>query len=250
MAMTDRPVMLIAGGSGSVGQAIAREAMGQGWAVALHGRNGNKLNEIVASLSDSGEIEDFADDVWGNDAASSLVAEVTERFGRIDAVVDCVATGPARGRITGIFSQTTPDIYSEFLDMSVGWLERLAHAAYPKLAENGGTFISFISDAGIYAAPNQTLIGAARAGAIGFIRNLAVEAARDGIRAHCISPSYVKGSDSAVRMGSERMAKAEKRAGLGLPSAEDIAPMAVFLCGPGASKITGQVISINGGLNA
>ena len=93
-------------------------------------------------------------------------------------------------------------------------------------------------------------IGAARAAVIGFVRNLAVEAARDHIRVHCISPSYVKGSDSAVKMGSERMATAEKRAGLGLPSAEDIAPLTVFLCGPSAAKITGQVISINGGLNA
>ena len=65
-----------------------------------------------------------------------------------------------------------------------------------------------------------------------------------------ISPSYVKGSETAVKMGSSRMAKAEERAGLGLPSAEDIAPITVFLCGPGAEKVTGQVISVNGGLNA
>jgi NAD(P)-dependent dehydrogenase (short-subunit alcohol dehydrogenase family) len=89
-----------------------------------------------------------------------------------------------------------------------------------------------------------------RAAEIGFIRNLAVEAARDGIRAHCISPSYVDGSEIVRRIGSERMAKAAKRAGLGLPTAEDIAPITVFLCGPGARRITGQVISINGGLNA
>jgi NAD(P)-dependent dehydrogenase (short-subunit alcohol dehydrogenase family) len=82
------------------------------------------------------------------------------------------------------------------------------------------------------------------------VRNLAVEAARDGIRAHCISPSYVAGSASAEKMGAERMARAAARAGLGLPTAEDIAPITVFLCGPGAARITGQVISVNGGLNA
>jgi len=51
-------------------------------------------------------------------------------------------------------------------------------------------------------------------------------------------------------MGSERMAKAARRAGLGLPAADDIAPLALFLCSDGAAKITGQVISVNGGLNA
>ena len=62
--------------------------------------------------------------------------------------------------------------------------------------------------------------------------------------------SYVAGSDSAIKIGSARMATAEKRAGLGLPTADDIAPITVFLCGSGAAKITGQIVSINGGLNA
>lgn len=246
--MTDRPVMLIAGGSGSIGRSIAREALAQGWAVALHGRSEEKLQDLLEAFDEDDALEGFVADVWDDEAAVALVAEVAEQFGRIDAVIDCVATGP--DGIVGLFPDTEPEAYGQFLNLSIGWLQRLAHAAYPLLAERGGTLIAFISDAGIFAAPRQTMIGTARAGAIGFIRNLAMEAARDGIRAHCISPSYVKGSDSAERMGSERMARAEARAGLGLPTADDIAPLAVFLCGDGATKITGQVISVNGGLNA
>ena len=253
MTSTDRasgnePVMLIAGGSGSVGQAIAREALASGWAVALHGRSEDKLHALAAGLGEDGRIEGFAVDVWEPDAAETLVAEVAEEFGRVDAVIDCVATGPQG--ITGLFPETSAACFGTFLDMSVGWLQRLAHAAWPHLAVRGGTLISFVSDAGLFAAPRQTIIGAARAGAIGFVRNFAMEAAREGIRAHCISPSYVEGSESAKRMGSERMASAARRAGLGLPTARDIAPMAVFLCSDNAAKITGQVISINGGLNA
>lgn len=246
--MADQPLMLIAGGSGSIGQAIAREALATGWAVALHGRNEDKLHALTAGLGEDGRIEGFAIDAWEPDAAEALVADVAEQFGRIDAVIDCLATGP--NGITGLFPETHASAFGTFLDMSVGWLQRLAHAAYPHLATRGGTLISFVSDAGLFAAPRQTIIGAARAGAIGFVRNFAMEAARDGIRAHCLSPSYVEGSDSARRMGSERMARAASRAGLGLPSAADIAPMAVFLCSDDARKITGQVISINGGLNA
>jgi len=51
-------------------------------------------------------------------------------------------------------------------------------------------------------------------------------------------------------MHAARAGSAFDKAGLGLPTPKDIAPMALFLCGPGAAKITGQVISINGGLNA
>lgn len=240
--------MLIAGGSGSVGSAIARAAQDEGWTLAIHGRSEDKVAGLVAGLAERGTAEGFLVDIWQADAADTLVAEVVEQFGRLDAVIDCTATGPSG--ITGLFAQTDPAAFGQFLDLSVGWLQRLAHAAYPHLTCEGGTLLSFVSDAGVFAAPRQTLIGAARAGAIGFIRNFALEAARDGIRAHCISPSYVEGSDSAKKMGSERMAKAAARAGLGLPTAEDIAPLAVFLCGDGARKITGQVVSVNGGLNA
>lgn len=247
--MSSERVMLIAGGSGSIGSAIARQAANEGWRVAIHGRSIEKVNALVAELSEAGGmVEGFAVDIREPDAAETLVAEVSEQFGRLDAVIDCTATGPSG--ITGFFPQTEPASYGELLNLSVGWLQRLAHASYPLLAAQGGTLIAFVSDAGIYAAPRQSLIGAARAATIGFIRNLAMEAAHDGIRAHAISPSFVEGSESAVRMGSERMAKAASRAGLGLPAAQDIAPLAVFLSGDGARKMTGQIISVNGGLNA
>ncbi|PEQ14754.1 oxidoreductase [Novosphingobium sp. PC22D] len=241
--------MLIAGGSGSIGSAIAREAVAYGWTVAIHGRSEDKVHALVADLSGeaSGEAEGFVVDVRSSDAAELLVADVAEQFGRLDAVIDCTATGPAG--IVGPFSDTDPDAYGTFLDLSVGWLQRLAHAAWPFLEQDGGTLISFVSDAGVFAAPRQAMIGAARAGAIGFIRNFAMEAARSGVRAHCISPSFVEDSESARRMGSARMEKAARRAGLGLPTARDIAPLAVFLCSDDAARITGQVISVNGGLN-
>ena len=243
--MTDQKVMLITGASGSIGAAVAREAARVGWALALQGRSADKLAALVAELPGSHAI---VADMWQEGAASEIVAQATARFGRIDAVVDCVSTG--RGKITGYFPETDPADFTGFYDLSAAWFQRLAHAAYPHLKARGGTLIAFASDAGKFAAPRQTMIGAARAAVMGFVRNLAVEAARDHIRVHCLSPSYVAGSDTAVKMGSSRMAKAEERAGLGLPNAKDIAPITVFLCGEGARKITGQVISINGGLNA
>lgn len=248
MDMIDKPVMLIAGGSGSIGQATAREALAQGWAVAMHGKTPEKLARLEAELGALGTIECFEADVFAPDCAISLVADVAERFGRIDAVVDCVASG-VEG-IRGLFPDTDPSAFTPFYDVSTGWMLRLAHAAYPHLKVLGGTIISFISDAGIFAAPHQTAIGTVRAACVGFVRNLSREAGRDGIRAHVISVSYVEGSDIVARIGPERMKTAQRRASLGLPTAEDIAPMTVFLCGPGAAKITGQVISINGGLNA
>jgi NAD(P)-dependent dehydrogenase (short-subunit alcohol dehydrogenase family) len=246
--MIDKPVMLIAGGSGSIGQATAREALAQGWAVALQGKTPEKLAALEAELGKLGTVECFEADVFAPDCSTTLVAEVAERFGRIDAVVDCVASGVPG--ITGLFQDTDPASFTPFYDVSTGWLLRLSHAAYPHLKERGGTIISFVADAGIFAAPHQTGTGPARAACIGFIRNLSREAARDNIRAHVVSVSYVEGSDIVARIGPKRMETARRRAGLGLPTAQDIAPTVVFLCSDKAAKMTGQVISINGGLNA
>jgi NAD(P)-dependent dehydrogenase (short-subunit alcohol dehydrogenase family) len=250
MTETERPVMLITGGSGSIGEAVAIEAVAQGWAMVVQGRSAEKLAALTSMLRATGPAEAVVCDVAENDAAQRIVAEAFGKFDRIDAVVDCVSTGPRQGRLTGLFKETTPEWFTAFYDLSAAWFQRLAHAAYPHLAERGGTLVSFISDAGKFAAPRQTIVGSARSANIGFVRNLAVEAARDGIRVHAISPSYVLESRSAIMMGQSRTETAAKRAGLGLPTAADIAPITVFLCGPGAAKITGQVISVNGGLNA
>lgn len=244
--------MLIAGGTGSIGMAIAAHALGAGWDVVIHGRDQAKSARCVQHLrdiQDAAEIRAITADIEEHGAIERLVAEACAWRGRLDAVVDCVAAGPAK-RLAGAFAQTEKDGYGVFLDHSVAHLQRLAHAALPALARNGGTLIAFASDAGRFAAPNQSIIGASRAGIIGFVRNLAVEVARDGVRIHCVSPSFVEDTSSAARLDSPRMTRARERAGLGLPAPEDIAPVVLFLCGPGARKITGQVISINGGVNA
>lgn len=249
-----RPVMLIAGGSGSIGVEIARQAMATGWDVALHGRTETRLDTAVAELAAGvaeAQIESFRVDLTDAGSIQGLVASVGERFGRIDAVIDCTTGGPPG--VVGLFKDTDPDAYAGLLEASLGRLQRLAHAALPWLASGGGTLVAFASDAGRFAAARQSLIGASRAGIMGFVRNLAMEAARDGVRVHCVSPSFVDGSASIRRIeagGSDRIAKARGRAGLGLPTAADIAPLVIFLCSDGARRITGEVISVNGGLNA
>ena len=92
-------------------------------------------------------------------------------------------------------------------------------------------------------------LGAAFGGIMSFARNLALEVSRQAVRVHCISPSFVADTPAFEKYAA-RAGTAFDRAGLGLPTPKDIAPVALFLCGPNAAKITGQIISINGGLNA
>ena len=248
------PVLLVAGGSGSIGAEIAAQAAEAGWAVALHGRRRETLDAALAGVRKrapgaphSGHRFDFDE----ADGVEALVAEVAAHYGRIDAVIDCTTGGPAG--VIGAFADTDPAAYSALAAQSVVVFQRLAHAALPWLDAQGGTLVAFVSDAGVFAAPRQAMIGAMRAATIGFVRNLAIEVAPGGVRVHAISPGFIDGTAISRRLdaaSAERMNSARRRAGLGLPTPADIAPVALFLCGPGAAKITGQVVSVNGGANA
>lgn len=243
--------MLVTGGSGSIGRVIARQALAAGWRVALHGSSAASAEAVVATLPDGAK--GFGADLIAPGGIERLVEDAATWGGRLDAVVDCATTGRKGAKIAGLFEGTDPDAYADFLTLSLGNLQRLAHAALPWLKRQGGTLVAFVSDAGKFAAPRQAMIGASRAGMMGFVRNLATEVARDGVRVHCVSPSFVAQSAVAERLAEVNAARVEaaaKKAGLGLPTPEDIAPLVLFLCGDGARRITGQVISVNGGMNA
>jgi NAD(P)-dependent dehydrogenase (short-subunit alcohol dehydrogenase family) len=254
MNMTAAPVMLVAGGSGSVGQEIAAQAAMAGWRVALHGRRTETVDassKAVLARQPHAELSVHVADFAAVSAIVELVAQAVAAHARLDAVVDCTTGGPAG--IAGPFAATDPEAYALFAAHSAIAFQRLAHAALPALCATHGSLIALVSDAGRFAAPLQTLIGSMRAATIGFVRNLAVEAARDGLRVNAVSLSYVENTAIVRRLAdasAARMESARRRAGLGLPSPADVARLVLFLAGAGAAKITGQVISINGGLSA
>jgi NAD(P)-dependent dehydrogenase (short-subunit alcohol dehydrogenase family) len=255
--MTDHsnPVLLVTGGTGSIGSEVASQACAAGWTVIVHGSRQSTVTAILDNLQRRFEASNVAGiviDIQEKDGVTQLVEQAAAQFGRIDAVIDCLVTGPASGGITGPFPGTDPAAYLPFAEHSIVYLQRLFFGVLPWLVKSKGCMVTMISDAAIFPAPNQALIGAARAAAVGFVKNVAVEVAREGVRVHCVSLSYVEGTrvfDKLIAEGSTRIEKARDRAGLGLPKPADIAPLAIFLCGDGARLMTGQVISINGGMN-
>ncbi|MEO1330570.1 MAG: SDR family oxidoreductase [Pseudomonadota bacterium] len=120
----------------------------------------------------------------------------------------------------------------------------------------GGCLLAVASDAGKVATPGETVIGAAMAATIQFMRGVAVEGRRNGIRANTLTPSLVEGTPLTDRLMAEGtfskklFEKARPMAALGPTYAEDLAALAVFLASPAAAKITGQAISVNGGISA
>ncbi len=253
--MAKQSVLLVTGGTGSIGSEVARQALASGWAVVIQGRTESSVNTLLSALRGSdleAPVAGVVADINKKGSVEDFVVAAGRVFGRIDAVADCLVIGPSEGGITGPFEKTDPEMYLPFVALSLVYLERLAQAVLPWLKSSDGCLLTFVSDAGVFPAPRQAIIGAARAGAIGFVKNLATEVARDGVRVHAISPSFVADTRVAEKLKAaapDRFEAAARRAGLGLPTPKDIAPLVVFLCGAGAKKMTGQIISINGGLN-
>lgn len=122
-------------------------------------------------------------------------------------------------------------------------------------ARGGGSIVCFASDAGKLATPGETPIGAAMASIIMFCRAMANEAKRNGIRVNCVTPSIVRGTplyDSlmADEFCGKLFGKAEKLASLGVVEPDDLAELVCFLAGPGSARMTGQTISVTGGISA
>jgi 3-oxoacyl-[acyl-carrier protein] reductase len=245
-------VILVTGATGAIGFEIAAQAAEAGAVVGVNGSRAESvataIDKLRARVPDARLIAapcDFREE----GAIERMVEAVAGDGGRLDALIHCGITGSGKGRINGGFASTNPAAYGEHSALVIGTFQRLSLAALPHLAKQGGTLITFASDAGRFASPRQTIVGAAFGGLMAFVRNLAMDLSRDGVRVHCLSPSFVR--DTPVfEAHAARAGSAFDRAGLGLPAPSDIAPMALFLCGPGAAKITGQIISINGGLNA
>lgn len=248
--MTPGTVMLVTGATGAIGFEVAAQAAAAGAVVGVHGSRSESvasaIDRLAARVNHARLIPLVAD--FHNEASiDDMVAQLARKAGRLDSVVHCGITGP--GGVTGAFEAADPAKFGATAMLVLGVFQRLCFVALPHLSVQGGTIVGFASDAGRFAAPRQALVGAAFGGIMAFVRNLALETARAGVRIHCISPSFV--ADTPVfEAHVARADAARQRAGLGLPTPADIAPAVLFLCGAGATKITGQIISINGGLSA
>jgi NAD(P)-dependent dehydrogenase (short-subunit alcohol dehydrogenase family) len=131
----------------------------------------------------------------------------------------------------------------------------LVLAALPAMRARGsGSIVVVASDAAKLATPGETLIGAAMAAIVMFCKATALEVKREGVRVNILTPSLIAGTPGAALIDGEPFSakmfeKAAALAHLGVAESSDLAAMAVYLSSPAARRITGQAISIHGGIS-
>lgn len=245
---------LIVGGTAGIGLATARQLAEAGVPrIVVVGRTHQRGAQAKALIEQEGADVTF---LRGNPidpvSAEYIAKEAETMLGGIDILV-CSTAADVR-----------PELFS---NIPITDIERtLTHLALPSMhmasavlplmrVRRQGVIVNLASDAGKTATPGEAVIGAAKASIVMFTRTIAIEAKRDGIRANVLTPSLVNETGSTERITSDGFsaklfAKAAQQAHLGVPVADDVAAAAVFLCSPAASRLTGQAISINGGISA
>jgi 2-hydroxycyclohexanecarboxyl-CoA dehydrogenase len=247
-------VSLVTASTSGIGKATAR-LLGQAGAetVIVNGRNAEVGASVRSELSISYPNTRFLfipADLNIPEQSNAMFDQIRSEIGRVDVLVHC---GGAQVK-PEFFTMIDPTTYRQQIDGHFTSFVECCRRTIPMMS-SGGSIVAIASDAGKIATPAESLIGAMKAAVIMFVRTLALEVSRQGIRVNVLTPSLVANTKSYDRVmsgeaGRKIFEKASAKAKLGVPVPEDVAPLAVFLSSSYASKITGQAISVNGGISA
>ena len=236
-------VALVTGAGRNIGRAIALELSDAGATIAVNTR---QSKEDAAAVVDEirkrgGTAELYMADIADGTQCRAMTAGIIERFGHIDILVLNASV-----RTEKPFLELTYDEWREPLSITLDGAFFLTQACAPSMiAAGGGSIVTLGGMTSLSGARRRVHGSAAKHGLIGMTRSLAREFAADGIRVNCVAPGQMNTVRSAGR--------SPKHDPAGIPlgrhgEASEIATTVRFLCGPGASYITGQTIQVNGGM--
>lgn len=238
-------VALITGASRGIGRAEARKFARSGWQVAAnYHRSEERVQQLAEELAAEGcALTPVQADVSDPEQVQRMVQQVLDSFGHIDLLV-CNA-GVAR---QGLLTDFSPEVWRRMMAVNLDGTFYCCRAVLPSMIRRqSGCIITTSSIWGIAGASCEVPYSAAKAGIIGLTKALAREVGPSGIRVNCIAPGVIdtemNGEHSPEVM--QQLAEETPLGAIGAP--EQVADCALFLASEGASFVTGQVLSPNGG---
>ena len=248
MKLRDR-VAIVTGAASGIGRAIAKALAREGARVAIADLNEAGGAEVARAIEkDGGAAAAWRVDITDAAAVAAMVGDVVARWGTVHVLVNNAGWDrPMR------FVETTPPFWDRILALNLRGPIACTHAVLPHmLRQEYGKIVSIASDAGRVGSTGEAVYSAAKGGIIAFTKTIAREVARHRINVNCVcpGPSETPLFQQEFVAQSPRLAESLKRVipwgRLGTP--EDIAPAVVFLASDEAGFVTGQTLSVSGGL--
>jgi 3-oxoacyl-[acyl-carrier protein] reductase len=237
-------VAIVTGAGRNIGRGIALALADAGAAVAVNARaNRDEAEKVAGEIERAGgRAVALIADVADADAVEKMVSAAAAHFGRIDILVNNAAV-----RAEQAFETMTAAQWRAVTSVILDGAFNCVHACLPHLKRAGAGAVVNIGGLSAHTgAARRAHVVAAKAGLVGFTRALAHELAPDKIRVNTVTPGVMATPRAAGQPEPAHHALVHALVGRrGVP--EDIAAVVRFLCGPGASFITGQNIQVNGG---
>lgn len=245
MAQLEGRIAIVTGAARGIGQAIAVKLASEGADIALCDVEKDWLTETAGLIAATGRrVECFAVDVSNGAAVQAAVDQIAEKFGKIDILVN--NAGITRDTLLIRMSEEDWDKVLQ-VNLKGAFLFTKA-VARPMMKQRAGAIVNVASIIGLIGNAGQCNYAASKAGLIALTKSVAKELAARNIRANAVAPGFIKTkmTEKLTEDIQKKMLEAIPLGRFGLP--EDVANVVLFLASDSAAYVTGQVLTVCGGM--
>lgn len=243
--------VIVTGGGGGIGGATCRRFASEGAAVAVFDRDQAAAERRAGEIEEAGgRAQAFACDITVRDQVDRAVAAVSTAFGPVDVLVN-----NAGWDIFKPFTKTTPAQWESLIAINLVGALHMHHAVLPEMvARRSGRIVNIASDAARVGSSGEAVYAACKGGLVAFSKTLAREHARHGITVNVVCPGptdtalfadYKEGAGNPEKL-VEAFTKSIPLGRIGQP--DDLPGAIAFFASDDAAFVTGQVLSVSGGL--
>ena len=238
--MFENKIIAITGGTDGIGRALVEAFLKKGAKVSTCSRTPEKLDHLKTEFSGI-PLFTLVADVSKEEDCKNFIEKTIQEFGGIDVLINNAGV-----RQDTLLMSMTDEQWDTVLDTSLQGMYNVTKAVLnPMLMNRYGRIVNMVSLSGIKGLPGQVNYSAAKGGMIGATKALAQEIAKRNITVNAVAPGFIK-TDMTEELNEKELSNMIPMKRFG--SAEEVADLVGFLVSKESSYITGQVISINGGL--
>ena len=247
MRRFEEKVAIVTGGASGIGRATALQLGAEGASVVVADIDLDGARKVANVIAEQGRARAAHVDVTDAKTAEALAAETIAEHGRIDVLVSNAGWDRAQP-----FMDTDEEFWDRVIAINFRGHLAMCKAVLPAMVQRGyGRIVTVASDAGRVGSTGEVVYSGAKGGVIAFTKGLAREVARHGVTVNCVAPGLTDTPLlTGMTEGAEKLMAAIIRSiplgRVGKP--EEVARAILFFASPDADYITGQTLSVNGGL--